>query len=260
MTTDAPAGVTAHRRGTAPPRLLLAAAGAVLVAASLVPPLSTLARRNLIAETVQFSMLAMVCPVLIVLGAPWRALRLSSRADRVAARRDRQGSFWRAAVFLVAFVVVSVAWRLPPVLDALARLPGLVAAEAVTLLAAGIGLWLELVHSPPLAPRVTLPQRAILGALGMWSVWITAYALGFSSLPVVHAYGGATGLGSVTAQEAAVGLVWGVAAACFLPVIFAAVFTWLTGGDIDDELRQEFPAVRAGVRGWDRPPRGRGRS
>jgi hypothetical protein len=41
-----------------------------------------------------------------------------------------------------------VVWRLPPELDALARLPGLAVAEAITLLAAGCGLWLEIVHSP----------------------------------------------------------------------------------------------------------------
>lgn len=250
MTPDAPAG---SRPAAGRSRLLLVA-GAVLVAVSLVPPLATLARRNLIAEAVQFSMLSMLCPALIVLGAPWHTLRLSSWAERLAVRRDRRTMFRHAAVFLIAFVGVNVAWRLPPVLDALARVPGLVAAEAVTLLAAGTGLWAELVRSPPLVPRLPLPLRAVLAAVAMWSVWITAYALGFSSGPMVHAYAGGTGLGSVNAQEAAVGLLWGMAAACFLPVIFGAVFTWLTGGDVDDELRQEFPGVQAGVRGWDRPP------
>ncbi|HEY3952812.1 MAG TPA: cytochrome c oxidase assembly protein [Streptosporangiaceae bacterium] len=149
---------------------------------------------------------------------------------------------------------VNVAWRLPPALDALARLPGLAAAEAMTLLAAGAGLWLEIVRSPPLAPRLSLPQRAAFAAVGMWSVWITAYALGFSGRPEVPAYAG----GAVGAQEVAVGLVWGLAGVCFLPVIFAAVVSWLAGGDLDDELRHEFPGARAGVRGWDRPPHRRG--
>lgn len=147
-----------------------------------------------------------------------------------------------------------MAWRLPPALDALARLPGLAAAEAMTLLAAGAGLWLEIVRSPPLAPRLSLPQRAAFAAVGMWSVWITAYALGFSGRPEVPAYAG----GAVGAQEVAVGLVWGLAGVCFLPVIFAAVVSWLAGGDLDDELRHEFPGARAGVRGWDRPPHRRG--
>ena len=253
MTGTSRAGMASGRRGTVARRWLLAA-GAALVVASLVPPLSTLARRYLIAETAQFSLLSMVCPALIVLGAPWPALRLSGWAGRLAVSRDRGPAFQRAAVLLAAFIAMSVAWRLPPVLDALARLPGLGAAEAVTLLAAGTGLWLELVRSPPLAPRVTPPQRAALAAVAMWSVWIAAYALGFSSGPQVHAYTGA----AVAAQEAAVGLVWAVAGACFLPVIFATLVSWLKDGDIGEELRREFPSARPGVRGWDRPQRRRG--
>lgn len=252
MTADAPAG---NHRAT-PWRRWLLAAGVLLVAVSLAPPLATLARRSLIAETAQFSMLSMLCPALIVLGAPWAALRLSRWADRLAVSRDRSPSFGRATVFLAAFIGVSVAWRLPPTLGALARLPWLVAAEAVTLLAAGAGLWLELVHSPPLAPRLSLPQRAAIAAAAMWSVWIAGYALGFSNRLEVPAYAA----GAVGAQEVAVGLVWGVAGACFLPVIFAAMVAWLGGGDLDDELRHEVSAARTGVRGWDRPQRRRGGS
>jgi cytochrome c oxidase assembly factor CtaG len=256
MTPDGRAGGGTGGRRAPGASLLLLVAGAVLVVVSLLPPVSTLARRYIIAETAQFAMLAMVGPALIVLGAPWRPLRLSRWAGRLAAGRDRGPSFRRAAVFPAAFAGLTVLWRLPPVLDALSRFPWLVAAEAVTLLAAGIALWLELVPSPPLLPRLSLPQRAAFGAVGMWSVWIVGYALGFSSRPDAAAYAG----GGVAAQEAAVGLVWGVASACFLPVIFATVFAWLAGGDVDDELRRELPGSRAVVRGWDRPPHRRGGS
>jgi cytochrome c oxidase assembly factor CtaG len=159
------------------------------------------------------------------------------------------------------FTGVSLAWRVPPALDALARHPGLVAAQAITLLAAGIGLWLWLVRSPPLAPRLCGAQRAAIAALAMWSMWIAAYALGFSSRPLVHAYAGGGGPGVVADQEIAVGLVWAVAGVCFVPVIFAGVISWLRdGGDVGEEFRQAFPdaSTRAGVRGWQRPPRGPG--
>lgn len=253
MTPDGPAGgVTGGRRGPGASALLVA--GGVLVVVSLVPPVSTLARRYIIAGTAQFAVLAMVGPALIVLGAPWRPLRLSRWAGRLAASRDRGPSFRRAAVFPAAFAGLTVLWRLPPVLDALARFPWLAAAEAVTLLAAGTALWLELVPSPPLLPRLSLPQRATFAAAAMWSVWIVGYALGFSSRPEVAAYAGE----GVAAQEAAVGLVWVVASACFLPVILATMFTWLAGGDVGDEFRRELPGSRAVVRGWDRPPHRRG--
>ena len=257
-------------------RRWLPVAGVVLVIVSLVPPLSTLARRYLFVESVQFSLFAMVCPALIVLGAPWGRLRRSRRgdgthpgksgagprpADRLVASPDRRPVFLRGMVSLVVFVGVGLAWRVPPALDAVARHPGLVAAEAVTLLAAGIGLWLGLVRSPSRALRLSGGQRAVIAALAMWSTWIAAYALGFSSQPLVHAYAEGSGLGVVADQEIAVFLVWGVAGACFVPVIFAGLFSWLRdGGDIGEEFKQAFPeaSARAGVRGWQRPPRGPG--
>jgi cytochrome c oxidase assembly factor CtaG len=159
------------------------------------------------------------------------------------------------------FIGVSLAWRVLPVLDALARHPGLVAAEAITLLAAGIGLWLWLVGSPSSAPSLSGGQRAAIAALAMWSTWIAAYALGFSSQPLVHAYAGDSGLGVVADQEIAVFLVWGVAGVCFVPVIFAGLFSWLRDSDdVGKEFGQAFPdaSARVGVRGWQRPPRGPG--
>lgn len=254
-------------------RRWLPVAAAVLVVASLVPPLSTLARRYLFVESIQFSLFAMVCPALIVLGAPWRRLR-SRRQDgtqesgtpprlagRLAAGQDSRSSFLRGVVFLVVFIGVSLAWRVPPVLDALARHPGLVAAEAITLLAAGVGLWVGLVRSPAPAPQLSGGQRAAIAALAMWSTWIAAYAFGFSSQPLVHAYTGDSGLGVVADQEIAVFLVWGVAGVCFVPVIFAGLFSWLRDSDdIGKEFKQAFPdaGAGAGVRGWQRPPRGPG--
>ena len=257
-------------------RRWLPVVGAALVIASLVPPLSTLARRYLFVESLQFSLLAMVCPALIVLGAPWRRPRRPRRggdtprrgsgasprlAPRLAASLDRWPAFLRGGVFLVVFIGVSLAWRVPPVLDALARHPGLVAAEAITLLAAGLGLWLCLVGSLSSAPPLSGGQRAAIAALAMWSTWIAAYALGFSSQPLVHAYAGDSGLGIVADQEIAVFLVWGVAGVCFVPVIFAGLFSWLKDSDdVGKEFRQAFPdaSARAGVQGWQRPPRGPG--
>lgn len=244
-------------------RRWLTPVGVVLVLVILAPPLSTLARRYLFAESFQFSMLAMGCPALIAAGAPWHPLRRLARGParrplrRAVAAWHRQRPVRRAAVFVLAFAIVGVVWRLPPVLDALARTPGLAAAEAVTLLAAGGGLWLELTR-PRATSGLSGLQRAAAAALAMWSMWIIAYALGFAGGPLVHAYTG--GRLSVAAdQQIAAGVVWGVAGLCLLPVIFAAVFSWLRDDDIGEELGQAFPGgpARAAVRGWDRPPRRR---
>jgi cytochrome c oxidase assembly factor CtaG len=147
-------------------------------------------------------------------------------------------------------------------MDALARQPALVAAQAVTLLAAGGALWLELVDSPPVLPRLPRPHRAAVAALAMWSIWIVAYVLG-SSHAVFHAYDAVgSGLSAVADQEIAVGLVWAVAGCCFVPVVMASMLGWLTGGeDADDEFQRVFrdENERAMVRGWATRPRPRRR-
>jgi cytochrome c oxidase assembly factor CtaG len=240
----------------------LAAAGAALVVAAVA--IEGLARRYVVAESVQFVAFAMAAPALIVVGAPWRQLRLSGALDRVAAARLRRTSFLRAAVFLLVFIAVSVAWRLPPVVDALARHPVLVLPELVTLLAAGTGLWLELVPSPPLAPRLPRPHRAAVAALAMWSTWAAAYALGLANHGVFHGYDPAGGALSTAAdQQITVALVWAVSAFCFVPVVFVTLLTWLSGnGDPDEELQRlaRDERQRPVVRGWGRPARGRPRS
>jgi cytochrome c oxidase assembly factor CtaG len=249
----------------------LAAAGVALIVAAL--GVTGLARRYVVAESVQFVVFAMAAPALIVLGAPWRLLRLSRPAgpepgqpgtaplDRLAAARRQRTSFLPAAGFLVVFIAASVAWRLPPVVDALARRPALIAVELITLLAAGIGLWLELVSSPPLAPRLPNPHRAAIAALAMWSTWVVGYALGFANHAVFHGYDGpGSALGAVADQEIAVALVWAVSACCFVPIVFVALLSWLSrSGDADEELQRlarddrQYPVVR----GWGRPARGR---
>jgi cytochrome c oxidase assembly factor CtaG len=254
-----------ERNVTAPPgppswRRWLAAAGLVLVLACLVPPLSVLARRYALVESIQFSAFAVAGPALIVLGAPWRLLHLSGPAGWLAAARRGNRSFPRASIFLLAFIGVCLAWRLPPVMDALARRPALVIPQAVTLLAAGSALWLELVDSPPVAPRLPRPQRAAAAALAMWSIWIVAYVLGSASHGVFSAYAAGSGLSAVSDQEIAVGLVWAVAGCCFVPVVMASMLGWLGGGeDADEEFQRVFrdENERAMVRGWATRPRRR---
>jgi len=278
------AAVTPGQHGEAAPRTVrasghwLAATGVLLVVACLVPPVATLAHQYVFVESVQFAVFAMAAPALIVLGAPWRFLRLSRAGtpaptlasgvpaetgplDRLAASRQQQRSFLNAAGFLLVFMGTCLVWRLPPVIDALARQPLLVAAESVTLLAAGIGLWLELVPSPPLAPRLPNPHRAAIAALAMWSTWAVAYALGFANHAVFHGYDGAgSGLSAVADQQITVGLVWAVSALCFVPVVFVTMLAWLKNNDDPDEELQRLARdehQQAVVRGWDRRPRGR---
>jgi cytochrome c oxidase assembly factor CtaG len=257
-------GTASAGTGSPPTRLWLAVLGLVLVLASLLPPLDMLARHYVYAESIQFLVFAMAGPALIVLGAPWRFLRLAGEdgpAIRLAAARRQQRSFLRAATFLATFAGLCVAWRLPAVMDAVARQPVLVVLEAVTLLPAGIALWLEIVPSPPLAPRLPRPHRAAVAALAMWSIWAAAYVLGFSTHAVFHAYDAAGGaLSAVADQELTAAMVWAVSGFCFVPVVILTMFSWLkdTEGP-EEELQRVFrdERNRVAVKGWGAPARRR---
>ena len=236
-----------------PSRPWLAAAALALIIVCLVPPLGLLARRYLFVESIQFCVFAMAAPALVVLGMrPRRRRQDAPRRRRQDAGDGRPGqpSFLPVLGYLIAWVVICLFWRLPPMLDQLARHPVLVAPEAVTLCAAGLGLWRELIRSRPLASRSGPVQRACAAALAMWSIWAIAYVLGFARTPVVHGYdGGGSHLLTVDDQEISAFLLWAAATAAFIPVVFAAVFSWLKDGpEPAGEPVRGRPGT--GVRGW----------
>ena len=233
----------------------LGAAALAVAVACLIPPVSSLAGRYVLAETVQFACFAMVIPALLVLGAPWRLLGLAGAPAVLARARERHPSFIRSAGFLAAFAALAVAWRLPPVIDAVARHPGLAAAELASLLITGVALWLELVPSPPLRPRGRGGLHlAVIAAFAMWLIWIIAYILGMATHGVFHAYRYHPGgpLSAVADQELATAVLWVAAAVCFMPVIFTAAHRWLHDGDnVEAELeRVTATAALPAVRGW----------
>lgn len=247
--------------GTAPGgRRWLAAAALVLAIACLVPPVSSLAGRYVVAETAQFTMFAMVIPALLVLSQLWRLPRLAGPAGRLTGS-GRPPSFTRSLAFLTAFGLLVVLWRVPATIDAVARHQALAVAELATLLIAGTALWLQIAAVPPARTRGQDLARAITAAFAMWLVWIVAYILGFANHGVFHAFryvpGGA--LSAVADQELATAVMWAVAGACFLPAVFAAAVSWLRDSDdMEQELDRvaSSPALPA-VRGWGQPRGGK---
>ncbi len=235
------------------PTLVVLAPVVLLVA--LVPPLSSEARRVEAFEALQFALLAVAVPALVALGAPWHLLGLTAPstgaadaegvsivdrplvADRVAAARRRHPEPWRAVAWLLVEMAAVVAWRVPVSVDALVRHGWLAVVEAVTLVAAGTGLWLELVTSPPLTPRLARPRRIALAALAMWTIWVTAYLVGLSHASVYRAFPHTAGHGlSVAADQAiATWILWFISLCAFVPVIFSNLFVWLRGDDDTDE-------------------------
>jgi cytochrome c oxidase assembly factor CtaG len=229
-------------------RTLCLVAAVVVAVLALVPPLATQARRTEYAAALQFSLLAIGLPALVALGAPWRLLRLASidapperprLADRLADRRRRHRELPWSLAFLAADIGVAIAWHAPGPVSTLGSHGWLAVVEAVVLFAFGLGLWLELVSSPPLEPRSGHLRRVMLAAFSMWAFWILAYVTGLSNHGFYHNFHHAAGgLSAAADQQISSVVLWFVAAAAFIPVIFWNALTWLQSEeDPDTELQ-----------------------
>ncbi len=235
---------------------LLVVAGLLLVA-WLAPPLAAEARRYEFVEALQFSCFAIVIPALAVLGAPWAWAGLASArpqaadedghavppsvaagpVDRWAVCRRCHPEVLRTAGFAFVYLAVVVLWRTPLTVDALRRDPGLAAVEALTLAAAGVGLWLEVVESPPLTPRLPRPSRVAVAACTMWIVWILAYLVGLShgSFYAGYPHHAGAGLSLSADQQLTTGVMWFVSACAFVPVVYWNLVRWLQSEENPDE-------------------------
>jgi cytochrome c oxidase assembly factor CtaG len=236
-------------------RMVLLIGAGVLMVVFLVPPLSVWARRFEFVEALQFTIFAIVVPVLFVAGSPWRLCGLATQVqpevaalmtgagaglppvDRLALARVRHPDAYRSVFFGLLFLVGAVLWRIPPTVDALARHPWLVVVEAIVLLVVGAGLWLELIESPPLTPRLTRPHRIALAAVCMWTVWVLAYFVGLSHGSWYHAYshhpGGTLSLSAD--QQLTTGTMWFVSGCAFIPVVFWNLIRWLQSEENPDQ-------------------------
>ena len=249
-------GADNHRSAVA--RLLdrtrpwLVTTAVVLALVAVLPPAATYARQYAFARALQFAVLAVLTPALLGLGAS-RPRRLTGEhagmrppPARTAARR------------LLPFTGLVITWRLPAVLDALARYPALSVAELVTLAGGGLGLWRAIagLTEPGPLPR---PLRAAMAAAAMWTIWIIAYITGLSGATLTPRSAPPAGvLGSAMDRQLAAAVLWAVPAICYAPVIYYMLATWLGDRDKQEEGEQFALAGQspAGLIPGDRPPRG----
>ena len=241
-------------------RFTLTILSLVLLVLSVVPPLATYARRFEFAEALQFCLLAIVVPVFVASGAPGADLGLAAvepaaigedgavfaptglrPIDRLALRRRHHAEPWRAVVVAALYLGVVVLWRIPLTVDALARHGWLALVEAVTLVPIGVTIWIELVESPPLTPRLSRPHRVAMSAVVMWVIWVLAYLVGLAHGAWYHGFDHtvATGMSVSADQQLTTGVIWMVSGLAFVPVVFWNLIYWLQSEeDPDDELHR----------------------
>jgi cytochrome c oxidase assembly factor CtaG len=210
----------------------------VFVAVALVPPISASAHRYDWAEALQFAILALVAPGLLVAGAPWPQLGLTRAATALAEARRRHPERLRSAAVVGLALACAAAWRTPAAVNRLHAGGWPLALEVVSLTIAGTALWLECVTSPPLIPRSTRPLRIAIAAVSMWTIWILAYMVAMSPNEWYRAYHHvAGGLSQAADQQITAGVMWAVAAGSFIPLIFWNLVQWLRSEeDPDQEL------------------------
>lgn len=226
-------------------------AAVILITSVLLPPAAGYARQYVFVQALQFVIFAVAGPALLVLAIPWRTRRPRPPG---AARPRRPAA--RAAIRLAAFIALAITWRLPVTVNALARHPALSAAEMITLLAVGTGIWAELAGPRPEPGQLPRPARAAMAAAAMWTIWVLAYLTGMSGTSWFAAYhqDAPGGLGAAADQQIAAAILWAVPALCFLPVLYVTVIAWLGG---TSAAGNQHPAASAGTPGSSlRPPRG----
>jgi cytochrome c oxidase assembly factor CtaG len=233
-------------------RRVLALTGLVLWVVALVPPVADWARQFQYAQAIQFGVFALAVPALVVTGAPWSLLRLSSGdrqpvggsspmssprfMDRFAERAARRSGHVYIFTVGLIYLAMVIAWRTAPVVDAMVHHGWLAVLEAVSLTGGGVVVWLTIVESPPVHPSTTRPFRIGVAAVVMWTIWVIAYMNGMSQSSWYGAFAHPAGSLSLSAdQEFAAAALWFISAASLMPVVFWNLVHWLQSEEDPNE-------------------------
>jgi cytochrome c oxidase assembly factor CtaG len=220
---------------------LIFQAGLLTVALALLSPLGYWSQRVIWARSLQDLLLANVAPALIVLGAPWLALRRSVRPPggvpgirhggegAEAAAQPAAGWPVASVVVLAAFSVGWCAWHLSVPYDAALAHPLVYGAEIVTYLGLGMLLWLQLVGSRPFAPRLP-PLRGVMALTATVAVGtVLAMVLVFGSRIAYPSYvtGQHQTVSVLSGQQLAGAVLWVLMLPSYLITSIALLVRWL---------------------------------
>ena len=195
-------------------------------------------------------MLALVAPGLLVAGAPWRRLGLGRPATALAEARRRHPERVRSG---------AVGGARPGRHGRLAdrRRPSTPCAPEAGWWPLRLSAWAfpgrSCGSSASVAARWSLvaarTQRIAVAAVSMWTIWVLAYLVAMSDGDWYRAYVHVAGRGLSQAidQQISAGVMWAVASACFVPVIFFNLSSGSTARRTPTRRSGAWCATSAGV-------------
>jgi len=223
--------------------------GLLTACLALVSPIVYWSGKYIWVRSVQDLALGVVAPSLIVLGAPWLALRQglprapAQRPDdepvlgngHAAVVRVRWWLAWPVGV-TAAFNIVWLGWHVPALYDLTVRDAVAGYAESVMFLGAGILFWLQLIGSCPWSPRSSPLRRLALLTGTIAADMLLGIVLVFGTGLVYAAYRGSAHhlLAAVADQQVGGGVLWMGALPSFMVAAVALLNAWLKNDESDD--------------------------
>jgi putative membrane protein len=240
---------------------------AVLLA--LVSPLGYWSSHYAWAHVTQDVIAAGVAAPLLVLGAPWLALRRGVPGGgppgqglrRGVPGHRRSGGLPRVAQSLAApvgatvvFNAVWIGWHMPPPYDLTARSAAVHYIAFAMFLAFAVLLWLQLVGSRPWSPSLPPVGRIPLVFFSGAATFVLVMVLALSPSALYPAYAGSTH-GSLPAsadQQFAGAIMWVGLEPTFIVIMTFAAYWWLREQD-EDPTYGLAGLLRKRTSGWESP-------
>ena len=209
--------------------------GLLLAALAVLSPLGYWSGRFIWIRVLQDILLGVYAPPLIVLGAPWLVLwrglgRTARPRPAAAAPVPPRLRTWPVAVTAL-FIVVWCGWYIPALYDAGVHHPVVLAAQAVTTMAAGVALWLQLIGSRPFSPQFGPLYRVFLLTAIVLCGTVLGMVLSFGANVIYPAY---LGVGShhllslVDDQQAGGSELWVLVLVPYIIAGIALLNRWLS--------------------------------
>lgn len=209
--------------------------GLILIAAVVVSPLGYWAGTFIWLRVLQDIVFGVYAPSLLVLGAPWLVLwrglgrTWRPRATMAAAPVPPRLRSWPVAVTAL-FILVWCGWYVPALYDAGVHHPVVLAVQAVTTLAVGTLLWLQLIGSRPFSPQFGPLYRVMLLAAIVLCGTILGMVLSFGAnvlYPVYLGVGHHHLLSVVFDQQAGGSELWVLVLVPYMIAGIALLVRWL---------------------------------